>query len=73
MPYRAEEVFPLPAEYGAMVARVMHDWNVELMFEPGRLISANAGALLTRVIWVKLGAVHPYVGLAPEKWRVPLM
>ncbi|MBY9063001.1 diaminopimelate decarboxylase [Sphingomonas yunnanensis] len=50
-----------PAEYGAMVERVTRDWDVTLMFEPGRVIAANAGVLLTRVIWVKPGVVNPYV------------
>ncbi len=53
VPYKAGEVFPSPAEYGAMVARVTKDWDVTLMFEPGRVISGNAGVLLTRVIRVK--------------------
>lgn len=53
VPYKAGEVFPSPAEYGAMVARVTADWDVTLMFEPGRVICGNAGVLLTRVIRVK--------------------
>jgi diaminopimelate decarboxylase len=53
VPYRAGEVFPSPAEYGAMVGRVTKDWDVTLMFEPGRVITGNAGVLLTRVIRVK--------------------
>jgi diaminopimelate decarboxylase len=53
VPYKAGEVLPSPAEYGAMVARVTHGWDVELMFEPGRVIAGNAGVLLTRVIRVK--------------------
>ncbi|MEG3176853.1 diaminopimelate decarboxylase [Sphingomonas sp. RB3P16] len=61
VPYRAGEVFPSPADYGAMVARVTKDWGVRLMFEPGRVIAGNAGVLLTKVIWVKPGAIHPYV------------
>jgi diaminopimelate decarboxylase len=61
VPYRAGEVLPGPDEYGAMVARVTRDWNVELMFEPGRVIVGNAGVLLTRVIWVKPGVVRPFV------------
>jgi diaminopimelate decarboxylase len=40
---------------------VTRGWDVELMFEPGRVIAGNAGVLLTRVIWVKPGVVHPYV------------
>lgn len=53
VPYKAGEALPSPAEYGAMVARVTHGWDVELMFEPGRVIAGNAGVLLTRVIRVK--------------------
>jgi diaminopimelate decarboxylase len=61
VPYRAGDVPPSPAEYGAMVARVTAGWDAELMFEPGRVIAGNAGVLLTEVIWVKPGVVHPYV------------
>ena len=61
VPYRAGEVVPSPADYGAMVARVTAGWNVELMVEPGRVLVGNAGVLLTRVIWVKPAVVHPYV------------
>ncbi|MGI4731994.1 MAG: diaminopimelate decarboxylase [Janthinobacterium lividum] len=61
VPYRAGEVFPSPADLGAMVARVTRDWGVRLMFEPGRVIAGNAGVLVTEVIWVKPGVVHPYV------------
>ena len=52
---------PSPAEYGAMVARVTQDWSVRLMFEPGRVIVGNAGALVSRVIRVKQGASEPFV------------
>jgi diaminopimelate decarboxylase len=52
---------PSPAEYGAMVRRVTADWNVRLVFEPGRLIVGNAGVLLSRVIRIKPGAAHPFV------------
>jgi len=61
VPYRAGEVFPSPAEYGAMVERVTRGWDVRLMFEPGRVISGNAGILLTRVVRVKKGANDPFV------------
>jgi diaminopimelate decarboxylase len=53
VPYKAGEVFPSPAEYGAMVARATAGWDVRLMFEPGRVIAGNAGVLLTRVVRVK--------------------
>jgi diaminopimelate decarboxylase len=61
VPYKAGEVFPQPAEYAAMIARVTADWDVTLMFEPGRVITGNTGVLLTEVVRVKEGAVHPWV------------
>ena len=59
--YREGDNPPSPAEFGAMVERVTRGWDVELMFEPGRVISANSGVLLTEVLWVKPGAVNPWV------------
>jgi len=63
VPYRAGDniIPPSPADYGAMVARVTKDWDVTLMFEPGRVIAGNSGVLLTEILWVKPGATHPFV------------
>ncbi|SOB80128.1 diaminopimelate decarboxylase [Sphingomonas guangdongensis] len=61
VPYRTDDVFPSPAELGAMVARVTADWDVTLMFEPGRVIAGNAGVLATKVVWVKPGVGDPWV------------
>jgi diaminopimelate decarboxylase len=47
---------PSPEDYGAMVSEVARNWGLRLAFEPGRLIVANAGVLLTEVIRVKPGA-----------------
>jgi diaminopimelate decarboxylase len=52
---------PLPAAYGDMVKRVTADWDVRLLFEPGRVIVGNAGALMAQVIRVKQGATQPFV------------
>ncbi len=54
---------PLPTlqAYGDMVARVTADWDVRLIFEPGRLIVGQAGVLLTEVVRVKPGAARPFV------------
>ena len=52
---------PTPEAYGEMVREVTRDWNIRLAFEPGRLISGNAGVLLTRVIRVKPGESHPWL------------
>jgi diaminopimelate decarboxylase len=59
VPYREGEVFPQPADYAAMVERVTRDWDVTLMFEPGRVITGNTGVLVTRVVRVKEGAAIP--------------
>ena len=61
VPYKVGEVFPSPAEYAAMIARVTADWDATLMFEPGRVITGNSGVLLTRVVRVKPGVATPFV------------
>ncbi len=59
--YKAGDVYPDPADYAAMVARATADWDVTLMFEPGRVITGNTGVLLTEVIRVKQGVLAPFV------------
>jgi diaminopimelate decarboxylase len=48
VPYKPGEVPPHPAEYGAMVARATQGWNVQLMFEPGRVIVRQCRRAVTR-------------------------
>lgn len=50
VPYFNEPDPPSPAEYAAMVNRVMEGFDIKLAFEPGRMIAGNAGVLLSRVI-----------------------
>jgi diaminopimelate decarboxylase len=52
---------PDPAAYGAMVTRVTQDFGCRLMFEPGRLIAANAGVLVASVIYVKRGDAKTFL------------
>ncbi len=52
---------PLPAEYAAMVKRIAGPLGVKLILEPGRLIAANAGALIARVLYVKEGEARPFL------------
>lgn len=61
VPYKAGEVLPEPAEYGALVAEVTRDWDATIMFEPGRVITGNSGVLVTEVIRVKPGVSAPFV------------
>jgi diaminopimelate decarboxylase len=44
-----------------MVAEVTRDWKARLVFEPGRLLVANAGVLLSRVIRIKPGITDPFI------------
>ena len=46
---------PPPADYGALVKRLTSDMDVEMIFEPGRMISGNAGVLLSKVLYMKQG------------------
>jgi len=46
---------PDPTAYGAMAARVTKDLGCQLILEPGRLIAANAGILVSRVLYIKRG------------------
>jgi diaminopimelate decarboxylase len=56
VPYRSDEPAPpLPAEYGKLVRDTVGDLGCKLLFEPGRLIAANAGILVSRVLYVKRG------------------
>lgn len=59
--YREEDPGADVVTYGLMVARETQGWDVSLLFEPGRFIVANAGVLLTRVLWVKPARPHPFV------------
>jgi diaminopimelate decarboxylase len=52
---------PDPDAYGKMVARVTKDLGCTLSFEPGRLIAANAGVLISRVIYVKQGEAKNFL------------
>lgn len=62
VPYRAGEDLPGPEDYAAMVAQVCSGWDATIMFEPGRVITGNAGVMVTRVIRVKQGATNtPFV------------
>ena len=56
IPYaRSNEAPPLPSDYGAMVKRTLSHLDCEIEIEPGRLISGNAGLLVSKVIYVKDG------------------
>jgi diaminopimelate decarboxylase len=56
IPYeRSNEAPPLPTDYAALIKRTVGHLGCEIEIEPGRLISGNAGVLVSRVIYVKQG------------------
>ena len=52
VPYHGQSDLPSIEAYVAMTAGVLEGLDVEAAFEPGRLLAANAGVLLSRVIHV---------------------
>lgn len=50
--YRAEQP-PTPAEYVQALLARLGDRQLEIVMEPGRAIAANAGVLLTEVVYLK--------------------
>jgi len=50
--FDAPEAPPLPALYAAMVAEALAGLDIDLAFEPGRLIVANAGVLVATTVHV---------------------
>ncbi len=61
VPYTQGDAPPLPASYGDVVRETFSGLDAELIVEPGRLISANAGILVSRVIHVKQGDARSFV------------
>ncbi|HEX3665721.1 MAG TPA: diaminopimelate decarboxylase [Rhizomicrobium sp.] len=57
----AEPPPPDPLVYAKMIARLGARLGVSLILEPGRLIVANAGVLLSRVIYVKRGEARSFL------------
>mgnify|MGYP001220289993 CR=1 FL=1 len=53
VPYFDEPDPPSPADYAAMVSSVFGGMDIALAFEPGRMIAANAGVLISRVVRVQ--------------------
>jgi diaminopimelate decarboxylase len=49
VPYFNQPTPPDPADYAAMIGRVTRGLEVQLAFEPGRMIAANAGVLVAQV------------------------
>ena len=56
IPYDSSNAVPPgPDEYGRLVKRLTAEMDIQLIFEPGRMVAGNAGVLLSEVIYVKQG------------------
>jgi diaminopimelate decarboxylase len=56
VPYRSgNQIPPSPDEYAQVVRETVGDLGLDLYLEPGRMIVANAGVLVSRVVYVKRG------------------
>ena len=58
--YHAETP-PEPSAYAALVREVFGTLDLELAFEPGRVLCGPAGLLVARVIYIKEGATRRFV------------
>jgi diaminopimelate decarboxylase len=62
IPYtRSNDAPPLPMDYGALIKRTVGHLGCEIEIEPGRLISGNAGLLVSEVIYVKRGEERDFL------------
>ena len=62
IPYRGvNDIPPHPEEYANLIQRIFGPLAVKVMLEPGRMITGNAGILLTRVVYIKPGNGKTFV------------
>ncbi len=52
---------PTPSEYAALIRKITDPLDVQLIFEPGRMIVGNAGILVAKTIFVKDGDVRRFL------------
>ena len=61
VPYADTDSPPLPRSYGEVVRDAVGALDAQLIVEPGRLITANAGVLISRVTYVKAGDQRKFI------------
>jgi diaminopimelate decarboxylase len=61
VPYRTgNDIPPSPHAYAQVVRETVGDLGLDIVLEPGRLIVANAGILVARVIYAKRGSAKAF-------------
>ncbi|WP_370172435.1 MULTISPECIES: diaminopimelate decarboxylase [Hyphomonas] len=53
IPYKEDDAPAPPSDYAAMIADVTQDLGVQVILEPGRVITGNAGVMLSTVLYEK--------------------
>lgn len=61
VPYEPDQSLPSPQDYAALVKTAFADLPCRLFLEPGRLIAANAGILVSSVIRTKKGQAKNFI------------
>lgn len=59
--YSADETLPDPAEFAAAIQPLIASRGLRLLLEPGRALVADAGLLLTQVLYTKTQGTQRYV------------
>jgi diaminopimelate decarboxylase len=59
IPYE-DETPPLPSAYAQVIKETVGDLGCKIVLEPGRLLVGNAGILVSRVTYVKVGATRTF-------------
>lgn len=60
IPYEREDT-PLPQQYADLVKKIVGDLDCQFILEPGRLITGNAGVLVTKILYVKQGKTKDFI------------
>ena len=62
IPYnKNDSVPPNPADYAKVISETVGHLDLPIMLEPGRMITGNAGMLVSKVIFVKEGEARKFV------------
>lgn len=62
IPYRDDNSLPpLPDDYAQVVRRHVTEFGLKVVFEPGRMITGNAGVLVAEVIYLKEGDSRNFI------------
>jgi diaminopimelate decarboxylase len=62
VPYRStgHDILPSPKVYAELVREILGGLGLRIVLEPGRVIVANAGVLVSRVLYVKQGRAKAF-------------